>query len=203
MFQNDLIAAYKITNDSSVTIDHLANKYLETHSKEEYRKNLKGIGLKAYLVKSDHFAVTQNIVTITGGNHIHVELVIIMFVIGNNTLLSKQDEKISQSEEQSPTERSSACSKPMNVLVHFECGETEFPMKIKTNDFNQFYDKVVSTIDSKVPSFKSHCRQFKCGKKWYNFNQSTGFDALCLDEDDPEIMIQLIPIPSEPQHSGK
>ena len=163
MFQNDLIAAYKITkenNGSSVTVDHLANKYLETHSKEEYRKNLKGIGLKAYLVKSDHFAVTQNTVTITGGNHIHIELVIIVFVIGNNTLLSKQDEKMSQSEEQPPIERSSACSKPMNVLVHFECNKAEFSKRIKTNTFDQFYDKVCFYnffIDSKVPDFKSHC----------------------------------------------
>ena len=72
MFWNDLITAYKIctkeNNGSAVTLDHLANKYLETHSKEEYKKNLKGIGLKTCLVKSDHFAVTQNIVTITKGN---------------------------------------------------------------------------------------------------------------------------------------
>lgn len=126
-----------------------------------------------------------------------------MFVIGDNKLLSKQDEKVSQSEEHSSTEESSACSKPMNVLVHVECGEIEFPVKIKYNNYNQFYGKVVSTIDSKVPDFKSHCMQFKCGKKWYSFNQSTGFDALCLDEDDPEMTIQLIPISSEPGNNSK
>ena len=200
MFLNDLIIAYKTcakeTNDS-VTVDRLAQKYLETHSNEEYRKNLKGIGLKTYLVKSDHFAVTQNIVTITEGNHVHVELIIIMFVVGNNT---KQDEKVSQSEEQSSIKKSSAC---LNIRVHIEYGKDGFPIRIKTNDFDQFYDKIVSTINSKIPGFKSHCMQFQCGKKWYGFNQSTGFDALCLDEDDPEITIQVTPILSEPQHTGK
>ena len=117
--------------------------------------------------------------------------------------MSKQDEKVSQSEEKSSIEESSACSKPMNVLVHFECDKTEFAKRIKTNTFDQFYDKVVSTIDSKVPDFKSHCMQFKCGKKWYNFNQSTGFDALCLDEDDPEITIQTsLSVSSEAKHLG-
>ena len=69
-FLNDLIAAYKICTkekNDSVTIDHLANKYLETHSKEEYRKNLKGIGLKTYLVQSNLFTVTEKIVTFTEG----------------------------------------------------------------------------------------------------------------------------------------
>lgn len=73
MFWNDLITAYKICtkeNNGSVTVDHLAKKYLETHSNKEYRRNLKGMGLKVYLDKSDHFTVMQNIVTITGGNHI-------------------------------------------------------------------------------------------------------------------------------------
>ena len=119
--------------------------------------------------------------------------------------MSKQDEKLSQSEEQSPIEGSSTCSKPMNVLVHFEPGEAEFskfPNKIKTNTFDQFYDKVVSTIDSKVPGFKSHCMQSKCGKKWYSFNQGTGFDALCLDEDDPEITIQATTMSSEAKCLG-
>ena len=72
-FLNDLIAAYKVctkeNNGSSVTIDHLANKYLETHSNEEYKRNLKDIGLKMYLVQSNLFTVTEKIVTITEGIH--------------------------------------------------------------------------------------------------------------------------------------
>lgn len=117
--------------------------------------------------------------------------------------MSKQDEKVSQSEAEQPSIEA-ACSKPINVLVHFQCGETKFPKRIKTNNFDQFYDKVVSTINSKVPGFKSHCMQFKCGKEWYNFNQSTGFDALCLDEDDPdpEITIQATTVSSETKHLG-
>ena len=123
-----------------------------------------------------------------------------MFVTGNNTLLSKQDEeKVSQSEEQLSIETSTSLS----ILVHFECSEFKFPKRIKSSNFDEFYDKVVSTIDSKAPGIKPHCMQFQCGKKWYSFNQSTGFDALCLDEDDPEITIQVTPILSEPQHLGK
>ena len=128
---------------------------------------------------------------------------IAVLIIGNNALsVSKQVERVSQSEEQLSTEESSACLKPMNILVHFECGEIEFPKRIKTNDFGQFYDKVVSTINSKVPDFKSHCMQFQCGRKWYRFNQSTGFDALCLDDDDPEITIQATTTGSAAKHLG-
>ena len=70
MFLSDLKAAYTICakeTNGSVTVNHLAEKYLETHSIDEYRKNLKGKGLKVYLVQSNHFAVSQNIVTIIEG----------------------------------------------------------------------------------------------------------------------------------------
>ena len=71
MFLNDLITAYKTCakeSNGSVTVDHIAKKYLETHSSEEYKQNLKGIGLRKYLVQSNHFAVTEKIVTFTEGN---------------------------------------------------------------------------------------------------------------------------------------
>ena len=70
MFLSDLKAAYTTCaekTNGSVTVNHLAEKYLETHSNDEYRKNLKGKGLKVYLVQSNHFAVSQNIVTIIEG----------------------------------------------------------------------------------------------------------------------------------------
>ena len=67
MFLRDMKAAHTICtkeSNGSVTVNHLAKKYLETHSNEVYRDNLKGKGLKLYLVESSHFAVTENLVTI-------------------------------------------------------------------------------------------------------------------------------------------
>lgn len=67
MFLQDLKAAHTICTkecDGSVTVNDLTNKYLETHSNEVYRENLKGKRLKLYLVESSHFAVTENLVTI-------------------------------------------------------------------------------------------------------------------------------------------
>ena len=112
------------------------------------------------------------------------------------------DEREQDSEEQSSIEKSSACLKPLNILVHFECSEQNFPSRIKADDFGQFYDKVVSALKSKVPDCKSHRMQFQCGSKWYDFNQDTGFDCLCLNEDNPEISIRvIIPTISDP-HLG-
>ena len=209
---NDLKTTYKICNKESrdsVTLDHLANKYLETHSNEEYKRNLKGIALKEFLVRSSHFAVAKNIVTISEGKvmllYLHVLLLIMLLVTGNDKFTSKQlqDERISKSKEQSSFERS-ACSKPLNILVHFECGENiEFAKKIRAKTFKKFYDEIISTIGNKIPDFKSRSIQFQCGKKWYGLNQNTGFDALCLDEDDPEITIQAIKIMElETKHLG-
>lgn len=70
IFLNDLKATYKICatqSDGSVTVNNLASKYLETHSNEEYKRNLKGKKLKMYLDQSNHFTVTQNTVTIIEG----------------------------------------------------------------------------------------------------------------------------------------
>ena len=173
---NDLKTTYKIcTKESkgSVTLDHLANKYLEnleTHSNDEYKRNLKGITLKVFFVRSGHFAVAKNIVTISEGIVLLlcllVLLLIMLFVTGNDKLVSKQDERVSKSEEQSSIEKS-ACSK------------------------------------YQILDFQSGSIQFQCGKKWYGLNQSTGFDALCLDEDDPEITIQAMKIMDlETKHLG-
>ena len=70
MFLQDLKAAHTIcTKESkgSVTVKDLAKKYLETHSNEVYRDNLKGKELKLYLVESSHFIVIENLVTIIEG----------------------------------------------------------------------------------------------------------------------------------------
>ena len=117
-------------------------------------------------------------------------------------LLKKRDGKLSQSEEQSSADKPCIPLNQMTILVHLECGEYKVPMKVKTNNFDQFYDKVASRFNSKVPGFKSHSMEFQCDKKWYQFNQSTGFDALCLDEDDPEITIKATVMTSESKHLG-
>ena len=120
--------------------------------------------------------------------------------------MTKQGEIVSQSlpiAKQSSVKKS-ACSKPLNILVHFECGELElYPMRITAINFVQFYDEVTSTIKSKVPDFKSYHLQFQCGKRSYKFKQDTGFDALCLNKDDPEITIQVVAMSSELKHLGK
>ena len=118
---------------------------------------------------------------------------------GNNN--ASPDEREQDSEKQSPIEKSSVCLKSLNILVHFEYSEQKFPLRIKANDFGQFYDKVVLALKSKVPDCKSHCMQYQCGSKWYDFNRDTGFDCLCLNEDNPEISIRLIPTISDP-HLG-
>ena len=117
-------------------------------------------------------------------------------------LLRKSVGEVSQSQVQSSSEKASPHLKPLNIRVHFECDEHKFPMRIITNNFDHFYDKVVSTFHNKIPGFKSHCMQFLCGKKWYKFDQSTGFDALCLDEDDPEITVQATIMSPEEKHLG-
>ena len=45
----------------------LANKYLETHFEEDYKKNLRGRKLKAFLSESKHFTCTGDRVTIVEG----------------------------------------------------------------------------------------------------------------------------------------
>lgn len=127
-------------------------------------------------------------------------MIIALFVVtGNSKLVNKQDERVSWS---FPTEEESSVH-PSNILVHFECGEFEFPMRITANNFDQFYAKVASAVQSKVSDFKSCCMQFQCGKKWYKFNQHTGFDSLCLNKDDPEIAIQVVTMSSKLKHLGK
>lgn len=120
--------------------------------------------------------------------------------------MGKQGKMVSQSlptAEQSSVKKSTGF-KPLNILVHFECGELElYPMRITAINFVQFYDEVTSTIKSKVPDFKSHHLQFQCGKKSYKFKQDTGFDALCLNKDDPEITIQVVTTSSELKRLGK
>ena len=120
--------------------------------------------------------------------------------------MSKQDKRVSQSlpaAEQSSV-KISACLKPLSILVHFECGELElYPMRITAVNFDQFFDEVTSGIKNKVPVSKLHYLQFQCGKKWYKFNQDTGFEALCLNKDDPEITIQVVTMSPELKRLGK
>ena len=53
--------------ESSVVISTLADKYVESNSREKYRKNLKGTKLKTFLSNSDYFSYTEDKVTIVKG----------------------------------------------------------------------------------------------------------------------------------------
>ena len=120
--------------------------------------------------------------------------------------MSEQGKRVSQllpAAEQSSVKKSTSLNQT-NILVHFECGELElYPVRITTNHFNQFYDEVTSAVKDKIPDLKSYHLQFLCGKKPYKFKQDTGFDALCLNKEDPEITIQVVTMNAELKHLGK
>jgi len=59
--------------------------------------------------------------------------------------------------------------------------------------FNNFYNKVLSTLANKIVGYKPCNLQFQCGTKWYNLNEDTEFDSLGLDDGNFEISIQAIP----------
>ena len=82
----------------------------------------------------------------------------------------------------------------LKIVVHFIYGE-EFPRRIAAKSITDFYYKVISTLENKIPNSKPSNVQFQCGTKWYKFTEHTDFDSLCLDEDNPELTIQATPIP--------
>ena len=70
-FLCELKSAYKSCTkegNASILISVLADKYVEMHSKEEYKKNLKGTRLKTFLSKNGHFNCTGDKVTLIIGN---------------------------------------------------------------------------------------------------------------------------------------
>jgi len=78
------------------------------------------------------------------------------------------------------------------ILVHFEYGE-EFARKIKSVNFSEFYGSVVSILENKLPGHIPQDLKFRCGKKWYALKENTGWEALCLDDQDVEIDVQATP----------
>ena len=45
-------------------------------------------------------------------------------------------------------------------------------------------------MSSKKPGSKASHLQYEVGIKWYDFNKDTGFEELCMDENNPEILIK-------------
>ena len=82
----------------------------------------------------------------------------------------------------------------LNIVVHFNYGTYEFARRIAAATITEFYSKVISILEKKTPGSKPNSVQFQCGTKWYKLTEHTDFDSLCLNENNPEITIQAIPI---------
>ena len=85
----------------------------------------------------------------------------------------------------------------LNIKVHLIYDELEFPKKIQAGDFTEFYTKVFSALSNKKSNTKPCHLQYQFGAKWYDFNEDTGFDDMCMDEDNPEIFIKATSSPVE------
>ena len=83
----------------------------------------------------------------------------------------------------------------MNIKVHLIYDELEFPKRIQAGDFSEFYTKVSSALLNKKSGSKPCHLQYQFGAKWYDFNEDTEFDDLCMDEDNPEIIIKATSSP--------
>lgn len=91
----------------------------------------------------------------------------------------------------------------MNIKVHLIYDELEFPKKIQAGDFSEFYTKVFSTLLNKKSGSKPCHLQYQFGAKWYDFNEDTEFDDLCMDEDNPEICIKATSSPVDSASPGR
>ena len=83
----------------------------------------------------------------------------------------------------------------LNIIVHFIYGACQFARRIAAATITEFYNKVISTLENEIPDSKPSNVQVQCGTKWYKLTEGTNFDSLCLNEDNPEITIQVSPIP--------
>ena len=85
----------------------------------------------------------------------------------------------------------------LNIRVHLVYDELEFPTKIKASEFSEFYTKVFSALLNKKSGSKPCNLQYQFGAKWYDFNENTQFDDLCMDDDNPEITIKATSSPAD------
>ena len=90
----------------------------------------------------------------------------------------------------------------LNIKVHLIYDELEFPKKIQACDFNEFYTKVFSVLSNKKSGYKPRHLQYQFGAKWYDFNESTDFDDMCMDEENPEVTIKATSMPVDSASSG-
>ena len=87
----------------------------------------------------------------------------------------------------------SADVKESNILVHFKYSVHKFPKRVLTSTYEEFYKEILSILQSKMDGYKPHNLQYRCGSEWYDLNQDTGFDGLCL-MNEKQIWIQAVPV---------
>ena len=85
----------------------------------------------------------------------------------------------------------------LTIKVHLIYDEFEFPKRIQAGDFTEFYTKVFSALLNKKPGSRPCHLQYQFGAKWYDLSEDTGFDDMCMDEDNPEISIKATSSPVE------
>ena len=75
IFLRELKAVYRSAGNTSISISLLGDKYIEIHSLEKYKNNLKGTKLKAFLLKSGNFICTGDQVKMVEGTAIAIYLI--------------------------------------------------------------------------------------------------------------------------------
>ena len=86
----------------------------------------------------------------------------------------------------------------VKAVVHFDYGDKPFPKRISIEMMSKFYKEVLSLFQNKKPAYRPGNLQIQCGSCWYDFNEETEFDDLCLNDDNPELFIKAVPIPKDP-----
>ena len=76
------------------------------------------------------------------------------------------------------------------IKVYFTYDGNEFPRIIKASDFKEFYTRVFSALLSKKSGSKPCNLQYQFGVKWYDLNENTEFEDLCITKDNPELFIK-------------
>ena len=76
------------------------------------------------------------------------------------------------------------------INIYFTYDDKKFPRSIQANDFKEFYTKVFSTLLNRKSGFKPCNLQYQFGTQWYDLNENTEFEDLCITEDNPELFIK-------------
>ena len=202
-FLYDLKSAYRSCTkegNASIPISVLADKYVEMHSKEEYKKNLKGTRLKTFLSNSGHFNCTGDKVTMIIGNVSKYNLREFTLLFLNTVVSSKQGESSLFSSDKEPSSSVATTTASIKVVVHFEYGDQKFAKRISIDIqgvLSKFHEEVMSVLQKRKPGYRPADLKILCGSYWYDFTGDTEFDDLCLKDDNPELFINAEPTPIE------